>query len=91
VGRFRPIPELSEHRTPVQGLYATGAAWAPYGAGAMIDSGYTCYRMIADDLGLAKPWLEQGKEEPDSLIELVKRHEKRWIEEDKAREKAEEK
>ena len=91
VGRFRPIPELSEHRTPVNNLYATGAAWAPYGAGAMIDSGYTCYRIIADDLELAKPWLEPGKEEPDSLLEYVKKHEQKWIEQDKAREKAEEK
>jgi len=87
MGRFRPIPELSEHRTPVKNLYATGAAWAPYGAGAMIDSGYTCYRIIAEDLGLAKPWLEPGKEEPESLLEYVRKHEKKWIEQAKAKAK----
>lgn len=78
-GSFRPIPELSDHRTPVKNLYATGGAWPPYGGFAGIDSGYTCYRAIADDLDLGKPWEEQGKEEPDSLVECVKKHEERWI------------
>ena len=29
---------------------------------------YNCYRIIANDLGLGKPWEEPGKEEPDSLV-----------------------
>jgi hypothetical protein len=30
---------------------------------------YNCYKIIANDLGLKKPWEEPGKEEPDSLVE----------------------
>ena len=33
---------------------------------------YNCYRIIATDLGLGKPWEEPGKEEPDSLVEQIK-------------------
>jgi len=33
---------------------------------------YNCYRIIANDLGLGKPWQEKGKEEPDSLVEQQK-------------------
>ena len=86
-GRFRPIPELSEYRTPINNLYATGAAWAPYGACASVGEGYTCYRIIADDLGLGEPWLEPGKEEPESLYQQMMKHEKKWLEKAKARAK----
>jgi hypothetical protein len=30
---------------------------------------YRCYKIIATDMNLGKPWEERGKEEPDSLIE----------------------
>jgi len=63
----RPVPELANHRTPIEGLYATGAAWHP-GANASAAEAYNCYKIIATDLGLGKPWAEPGKEEPDSLI-----------------------
>jgi beta-carotene ketolase (CrtO type) len=62
----RPIPELADHRTPIKNLYATGAAWH-VGASASCTESYNCYRIIAKDLGLGKPWEEPGKEEPDSL------------------------
>ncbi|MFC2000095.1 phytoene desaturase family protein [Chloroflexota bacterium] len=62
----RPIPELADHRTPIKNLYATGAAWH-VGASASSTESYNCYRIIANDLGLGKPWEEPGKEEPDSL------------------------
>lgn len=67
----RPIPELANHRTPVANLYATGGAWHP-GANASAAEAYNCYKIIATDLGLAKPWEEQGKEEPESLVEQLK-------------------
>lgn len=67
----RPIPELANHRTPVGNLYATGSAWHP-GANASAAEAYNCYKIIATDLGLGKPWEEPGKEEPDSLIEQLK-------------------
>ena len=79
MGRFRPIPELSDYRTPIKNLYATGAAWF-FGIGASMGAGYACYKTIADDLGLAKPWLEQGKEEPESLYQILQREEKRMQE-----------
>ena len=74
-GAFRPIPELADHRTPIKNLYATGAAWGTAGAG--VGEGYRCYKVIAEDLDLGKPWLEPGKEEPDSLYEQVVIREKR--------------
>ncbi len=55
LGRYRPIPELSRHRTPIKNLYATGSAWHPHGQGACWQ-GYNCYKIMAEDLGLGKPW-----------------------------------
>jgi hypothetical protein len=34
---------------------------------------FNCYRMIAIDLDLGKPWEEQGKEKPDSLVEVMRK------------------
>jgi len=67
----RPIPELTNHRTPIRNLYATGACWHP-GANASAAESYNCYKIIAKDLSLPKPWEEHGKEEPDSLVEQMK-------------------
>ena len=55
---FVPVVELASHRTPIKNLYATGAAWGILG-GATAAQGYTCYKAIADDYGLEKPWLGQ--------------------------------
>ncbi|MDY6863047.1 MAG: hypothetical protein SV062_08665, partial [Thermodesulfobacteriota bacterium] len=59
-GRTRPIPELANHRMPITNLYATGSAWHPYGSAHSIQ-GYNCYKIIAEDLGLNKPWYEKGR------------------------------
>ncbi|MBI4334026.1 MAG: NAD(P)/FAD-dependent oxidoreductase [Chloroflexi bacterium] len=59
-GRRRPIPELSTHRTPIKDLYATGSAWHP-SPGAHSYQAYNCYKVLADDLGLRKPWAEKGR------------------------------
>jgi phytoene dehydrogenase-like protein len=67
----RPTPELANHRTPIKNLYATGGSWH-VGSNAGSSESYNCYRIIASDLGLGKPWEEQGKEEPDSLVEQLK-------------------
>ncbi|MBL7119388.1 MAG: NAD(P)/FAD-dependent oxidoreductase [Dehalococcoidia bacterium] len=67
----RPIPELANHRTPIKNLYATGTAWHP-GANAGAGESYNCYKIIATDLGLGKPWEEHGKEEPDSLVHQMR-------------------
>jgi beta-carotene ketolase (CrtO type) len=64
----RPTPELANHRTPIKNLYATGSAWSPGGWAASPES-YNCYKIIAGDLGLGKPWGETGKEELDSLVQ----------------------
>jgi phytoene dehydrogenase-like protein len=63
----RPTPELANHRTPIKNLYATGAAWH-LGANCGSTESYNCYKIIAKDMGLGKPWEEKGKEDPDSLI-----------------------
>jgi phytoene dehydrogenase-like protein len=58
-GSFRPILELAQYRTPIKGLYCTGSAWHP-GAGGMFGAGYNCYKIIAEDLDLSKPWLDRA-------------------------------
>lgn len=60
MGKLRPIPELARYRAPIRNLYCTGTAWGPahLGTGAQ---GYACYKAIADDLGLRKPWEEKGR------------------------------
>jgi len=62
---------LANHRTPIKNLYATGSAWSPGGWAASAES-YNCYKIIAGDLGLGKPWEEPGKEEPDSLVQQMR-------------------
>ena len=79
-GAFRPLPELAGHKTPIENLYATGAAW---GNGAGMNEAYSCYKVIAEDLDLGKPWLEPGKEEPESLNEQVVSMQKRLQEQAK--------
>ncbi len=55
VGRWRPIPELADHRTPIEGLYGTGSGWHFAGMGSA-SQGYTCYKTMAKDLdGLTMP------------------------------------
>ncbi len=41
----------------------------PFAAALPSSESYNCYKIIAKDLGLEKPWEEPGKEEPDSLVE----------------------
>jgi phytoene dehydrogenase-like protein len=60
LGRFRPIPELASGRMPIKNLYATGAGWHPF-AGAHSTQGYNIYKIIAEDFGLRKPWVEKGR------------------------------
>jgi phytoene dehydrogenase-like protein len=67
----RPTPELANHRTPIANLYATGGCWH-VGSNAGSTESYNCYKIIANDLGLGKPWEEAGKEEPDSLVEQTR-------------------
>ena len=59
-GKLRPIPELASGRMPVKSLYATGSAWHPFGS-AHSAQGYNCYKVMAEDLGLDKPWEEGGR------------------------------
>ena len=58
-GRFAPFREMCQYRMPIKNLYATGAWRQPPGAGCF--QGYVCYRAIADDFGLPKPWEEKGR------------------------------
>jgi len=72
VSENRPTPELANHRTPIKNLYATGGYWHA-GCNAGSNEAYNCYKIIANDLNLGKPWEEPGKEEPDSLVDQVRR------------------
>jgi phytoene dehydrogenase-like protein len=65
----RPLPELANHRTPIKNLYATGSAWH-VGANSGATESYNCYKIIAKDMNLGKPWEEPGKEEPESLYDM---------------------
>ena len=61
MGKFRPIPEWARHK--IQGisqLYATSAAWCPM-LGGHGWQGYNCYKIIAEDLGLQKPWVQKDR------------------------------
>ncbi|HET9036001.1 MAG TPA: amine oxidase, partial [Myxococcaceae bacterium] len=46
---FRPTPSLSRYRTPVSGLYLTGASTHP-GGGVFGASGLACARTVLRDL-----------------------------------------
>jgi phytoene dehydrogenase-like protein len=52
----RPTPELGHYRTPIDGLYLTGAATHPGGSinGA---PGYNTANAIAEDLGIDRWWI----------------------------------
>jgi phytoene dehydrogenase-like protein len=67
----RPTPELANHRTPIQNLYCTGGYWH-VGSEASAAASYNCYKIIATDMGLGKPWEEPGKEDPDSLVDSTR-------------------
>lgn len=48
---FRPMRELSNYRTPIGGLYLTGAGTHP-GGGVSAAPGYNTSRVVLDDLRL---------------------------------------
>jgi phytoene dehydrogenase-like protein len=60
LGRFRPIPELASGRMPIKNLYATGVGWHPFALGSSFQ-GYNIYKVIAEDFGLRKPWVDKGR------------------------------
>ena len=51
MGSSRPIEELADYRTPIQGLYQVGAATHPADA-VIAGSGYNCWQVIKEDLKL---------------------------------------
>ncbi|HMQ31749.1 MAG TPA: NAD(P)/FAD-dependent oxidoreductase [Chloroflexaceae bacterium] len=51
---FRPLPELAGYRTPIKGLYLTGASTHP-GGGVFGASGYNTARVVLGD-GRRKVW-----------------------------------
>ena len=52
---FRPLPELAQFRTPIQGLYMAGACMHP-GGGIIAGPGLIAAEIIMDDLKLPKWW-----------------------------------
>ncbi len=51
----RPLPELGQYRTPVEGLYMAGSTQHPHGF-ITFGPGYNALQVIADDLGIEKWW-----------------------------------
>ncbi|HEU5089539.1 MAG TPA: NAD(P)/FAD-dependent oxidoreductase, partial [Roseiflexaceae bacterium] len=57
---FRPLPELAGYRTPIRGLYLTGASMHP-GGGVFGASGYnTANVVLADRSRSRRMWLGAG-------------------------------
>jgi phytoene dehydrogenase-like protein len=52
---FRPLPELSQFRTPIKNLYVCGACCHP-GGGIIGAAGLIATEIIAEDYGLNKWW-----------------------------------
>ncbi|MCC6213193.1 MAG: NAD(P)/FAD-dependent oxidoreductase [Burkholderiales bacterium] len=52
---FRPLPELAQFRTPIQGLYLAGACMHP-GGGIIAGPGVIAADILFDDLKLPKWW-----------------------------------
>ncbi len=51
----RPLPELGQFRTPVEGLYMAGSTQHPHGF-ITFGPGYNALQVIADDLDIEKWW-----------------------------------
>jgi phytoene dehydrogenase-like protein len=59
-GRNCPLPELSGYKMPIENLYLA-SAWVHPGPFVLTSPGYNCYKVIAEDFGLRKPWEEKGR------------------------------
>jgi len=53
----RPLPELGQYRTPVDGLYMAGSTQHPHGF-ITFGPGYNALQVIADDLDIDKWWAQ---------------------------------
>lgn len=51
MGEMRPIEQLADYRTPIEGLYQVGVATHPADA-VIAGSGYNCWRIMKHDLKL---------------------------------------
>jgi phytoene dehydrogenase-like protein len=54
MGEQRPIEQIADYRTPIQGLYQVGVAMHPADA-VMAGSGYNCWQAMKEDLKLSIP------------------------------------
>jgi phytoene dehydrogenase-like protein len=65
---FRPLPELAQYRTPIAGLYLTGAGTHP-GGGVSGAPGYNTAHIVLRDLARSRrqrPWLAFHRTSPES-------------------------
>jgi len=51
MGKQRPIEQIADYRTPIQGLYQVGVAMHPADA-VIAGSGYNCWHVLKEDLKL---------------------------------------
>ena len=56
----RPTPSLAQGKTPIKNLYACGMCFQQ-GGWAGVWNGYSIYKIMAEELGLAKPWEDKGR------------------------------
>ena len=54
MGEQRPIEQIADYRTPIEGLYQVGAAMHPADA-VIAGSGYNCWQVMKEDLKLSIP------------------------------------
>jgi phytoene dehydrogenase-like protein len=68
---FRPLPELAGYRTPIKGLYLTGASTHP-GGGVFGASGSNTARVV---LGDTRPqrWTTRALSGADTLVSRLRR------------------
>ena len=60
-GRNLPLPELNQYRMlPIKNYYFA-SPFAHEGGCVITSPGYNCYKIIAKDFGLRKPWEEKGR------------------------------
>ncbi len=52
MGEQRPIEQIADYRTPIQGLYQVGVAMHPADA-VIAGSGYNCWQVMKEDLKLS--------------------------------------
>ena len=63
----RPLPELSQYRTPIKNLYLCSSSCHP-GGSIFLAAGYNAANIIAEDLGIQKWWPPETSGGPTQVV-----------------------